>query len=106
MTHKGKTITSNKHKADIFAQHYASVSKLKFDKEERTINRNLKKRLESATVDDSSSQDFTMNELKRAIGKMKRKSAEGPDEIPPSFLKELGPTALVELLAIFNQSFN
>ena len=43
-----------------------------------------------------------MAELKRAIKKMKRKGAAGPDEIPPSFIKELGPIALQELLNIFN----
>ena len=36
---------------------------------------------------------------------MKRKGAEGPDQIPPAFLKELGPIALNELLGIFEQSF-
>ena len=32
--------------------------------------------------------------------------SEGEDEIPPSFLKALGPRAKVELLSIFNQSFD
>ena len=36
---------------------------------------------------------------------MKRKGAAGPDDIPPPFLKELGPCAQQELLAIFNCSF-
>ena len=35
---------------------------------------------------------------------MRRKGAEGPDDIPPMFLKELGQNALNELLAIFNLS--
>ena len=37
---------------------------------------------------------------------MKRKGAQGPDEILPTFLKELGPRALDELLEIFNQSLS
>ena len=35
---------------------------------------------------------------------MKGKGAAGPDNIPPSFLKSLGPLALQELLSIFNSS--
>ena len=46
-----------------------------------------------------------MVELTRAIRKMRRKGAEGPDDIPPTFLKELGHKALTELLSIFNISF-
>ena len=45
-----------------------------------------------------------MEELKAAIGKMRRKGAPGPDDISPAFLKELGPLALEEFLAICNLS--
>jgi hypothetical protein len=101
----GRIITSTKKKADAFARHYAAVSRLQFSKEEREENRRLKKILETPTVGDSSCSDFTMAELKKAITKMKRKGAAGPDEIPPSFLKALGSKALSVLLAIFNLSF-
>ena len=37
---------------------------------------------------------------------MNGKGAAGPDNIPPSFLKSLGPLALQELLSIFNLSFS
>ena len=37
---------------------------------------------------------------------MKGKGAASPDNIPPSFLKSLGPLALQELLSIFNSSFS
>ena len=47
-----------------------------------------------------------MGELLSAIKKMKGKGAAGPDNIPPSFLKSLGPLALQELLFIFNSSFS
>ena len=47
-----------------------------------------------------------MSELQSAIEKMKGKGAAGPDNIPPSFLKSLGPLALQELLPIFNSSFS
>ncbi len=36
---------------------------------------------------------------------MRSKGAPGPDDIPPTFLKALGPRAKNELLEIFNCSF-
>ena len=108
MIHKGKTITSDKRKAEIFIQHYAKVSRHKFSKKERATNRRLKKLLRSRRVGPavSSCRDFSMYELEQAIHAMRRKGAAGPDDIPPSFLKALGPHGKTELLAIFNQSFN
>ena len=109
MIHKGKTITSDKRKADIFLQHYAKVSRLKFKKKrERRLNRRLKKLLRKKSMGpaESSCRDFTMNELEQAIHAMRRKGAAGPDEIPPAFLKALGTHGKTELLAIFNLSFN
>ena len=105
MVHKGKTVTCNRKKADIFMQHYASVSKLKFSKEERALNRSMKKLLSKPTVGDSNCTPFTMRELDKAIKSMRAKGAAGPDDVPPPFLKALGPFAKSELLDIFNQSF-
>ena len=106
--HKGKIITSDKQKAEIFIQHYAKVSRHKFSKKERATNRRLKKLLRSRRVGPavSSCRDFSMCELEQTIHAMRRKGAAGPDDIPPSFLKALGPHGKAELLAIFNQSFN
>ena len=47
--------------------------------------------------------EFTLNELKGAISKIKSRGAPGPDNIPPMFLKNLGPKALERLLLIFNE---
>ena len=108
LEHKGKTVTSNKAKADTFAKAYAQVSSLSFTKEERLeakpMIRNVKKRL-GKQPGETICPPFTMRELKKAIRKMKRKGAPGADDIPPAFLKELGPNALTELLEIFNDSF-
>ena len=46
-----------------------------------------------------------MAELKKAIRRMKSRAAASPDDIPPMFLKNLGPLAMEELLAIFNVAF-
>ena len=105
LLHKGRRITSNKKKADIFMQHYASVSKLKFTSKERDTNRELKQRLSAGTSNPPPA-EFSMRELKRAIAKLRTKGAAGPDDIPPSFLKALGDTALQTLLDIFNSSFH
>ena len=99
---RGKKYTSPKAKANLFADHYSNISKLQLSKEDRTFNREFKKRLESAPTQNVP--DFTMGELKRAIKRMKKKGAPGPDNIPPSFLKNLGEKALTALLKIFNVS--
>jgi len=105
LIHNGKRITSEKKKADCFVSHYANVSKLSFSREEREVTRKCKRMLKHASVDGKSSSDFTMQNLEKALSKMKRKGAPGPDDIPPSFLKELGPIAKALLLSIFNESF-
>ena len=65
-----------------------------------------KKRLNVPSVDNESCPSINMLKLLSAIQKMKRKGAAGPDNIPPTFLKSLGPLALQELLSIFNASFH
>ena len=102
--HKGKTITTNRAKADAFAKHYASVSSLTFSKAERNEIREIKKKIH-APGPDIQVQPFTKKELKAALRKMKRKGAPGCDDIPPAFLKELGPKGLNELLTICNLSY-
>jgi len=104
LCHNGKTITTNKAKADTFARNYARVSSLSFSKADRDVIRDVKKAM-SAPVDEAPQPAFTMKDLKHALKKMKRRGAPGADEIPPSFLKELGPKALSELLFICNCSF-
>ena len=106
LLHNGRRITSNKRKANVFMQFYASVSKLQFNKEDCDTNRELKQRLSNPTGPVDHQPKFTMRELRRAISKMKAKGAAGPDDIPPSFLKALGPIALQTLLNIFNASFH
>ena len=102
----GKTIVNLKDKANVFAKHYAAVSRHDFTREERAFHRDLKKKLHAPSVEDQSCAKLTIAELRRAIQKVRGKGAAGPiDDIPPYFLKALGPKALEELLGIFNQSF-
>ena len=105
---KGKVITTNPKKADAFAKHYASVSKLSFSKEERAINLQLKKRIreeKTKTKEEVSCREFDMCEMDAAIKSRKKNGAPGKDNIPPSFLKNLGTLAKQELLDLFNESF-
>ena len=106
LVHNGKSITSDIRKADVFMQHYASVGRHKFDKEERSLNREVKKILCQTPGDEGAESSFSMSELNKALKKMNKKSAPGSDDIPPSFLVALGPKAKQVLLDIFNLSFN
>ena len=92
MIHGKARLISNKAKANIFSSHYASVSRLKFNKNERTTNCEAKQMLRSKGVDDESTQEISMPELEKAIQRMRAKGAPGPDDIPPTFIKALGPT--------------
>ena len=106
MSHDGRTITDTKSKANVFINHYARVSKLKMSQSDRDINRQFKKSIKVPSADDESCAPILMSELQSAIKKMKGKGAAGPANIPPSFLKSLGPLTLQELLSFFNSSFS
>ena len=102
----GKVITTNPKKAEAFAKLYAGVSKLTFSKQERSRNRKLQVRMRNLIgPDDESCRDFDPKELQNALKAMKTNGAPGADDIPPSFLKNLGPLATKELLNILNTSF-
>jgi ribonuclease HI len=103
----GKRYTGAKQKADQFVNHYAKVSTLEFSQEEEeSVNKRIKEALRDPKNKDNAFPHFTPRELSRALNKMKIKGAPGPDDIPPSFLKNLGPKAFMFLLNIFNLSID
>ena len=108
MDHNGRLITCNRKKADIFALHYAGVSKLKMSKKNRKENRLLKQHLRRwrSSHHQDEIHNFTATELQSAILRMRSKGAPGPDDIPPTFLKHLGPRAFNWLLHICNKSLH
>ena len=106
MSHNGRTITDIKSKANVFINHYARVSNPSMSQSNRDTNRQFKKRRNTPSVDIESSVPLLMDKSQSAIKKMKCKGAAGPDNIPSSFLKSLGPLVLQELLSIFNSSFS
>ena len=99
-----KILTSNPSKADGFTAHYAKVSKISFSAEERSRIRLAKRTVNSPSADDSTTADFSIINLNRALKKIKNRGAAGPDENPPTFLKNLGNHAKTELLRVFNMS--
>ena len=101
MSHNGGTITGIKSKANVFINHYARASKLILSQSDRDTNQQFKKDLNAASVDDESCAPLLMGELQSTIKKIKGKGAAGPDNIPPSFLRSLGPLTLQELLSTF-----
>ena len=101
MSHNGGTITGIKSKANVFINHYARASKLILSQSDLDTNQQFKKGLNAASVDDESCAPLLMGELQSAIKKIKGKGAAGPDNIPPSFLRSLGPLTLQELLSTF-----
>ena len=106
ISHNVRTITDIKSKVNVFINHYARVGKLKMSQSDRDTNRQLKKRIKVSSVDNEGCAPLIMSGLQSAVKKMKGEGAAGPDNIPPSFLKSLGPLALQELLSIFNSSFS
>ena len=106
MSHNSRTITDIKSKANVFIDHYARVSKFNMSQCDRDTNRQFKKRIKVPSVDDESCSPLLMSELQSVIKKMKGKGTADPDNIPPSFLKPLGPLAHQELLSIFSSSFS
>ena len=105
ISHNGHTITDAKAKANIFVSHYARVSNLPMTVEDRNLIKEFKKRIDSPSTDNKMCSRLTMGELISAVWMMKCKVAADPDDIPPTFLKALGPIALQELLEIFNTLF-
>ena len=92
-------------KADAFAKHYADVSRLEFSKGERRRNRVVRKRM-GRIIDkkEESCNDFSPPKMETALKFMKTKGAPGSDDIPPSFLKNMGPKASQKLSDIHNES--
>ena len=105
LLHNDKVVTSPHKKADLFMNHYAKVSSLKMSNSDRKKKKELMKQIKRNGPEEEICRDFDMRELQKAIKLMKGKGAAGPDDIPPTFLKNLGDIALTELLGIMNQSF-
>ena len=83
---------------NLFAKHYAGVSKPKLPKQERSTVREAKRYIGAPVGDGEYCKSFTMRELTRALKQMKRKGTSGADDIPPHGARSL-------LLDLFNELF-
>ena len=100
----GKTLTG-KTAANAFAKAYAQESNTTIPKQLEKEVRQEEKERTTTEAHDSMKKDITMEELKRAIGQLKKKKSPGPDGITNEMLQHLGNTATLKLLDIFNLSW-
>ena len=109
LAHNGKEYLPGGQKAELFARHYASVSRLRLSKPERARARAARRRvgrLSEGEDEGQESEPFSMDELERALHLMKARSAGGADGVAPRFLKAFGPVARQFLLDCFNTSWS
>ena len=109
LEHGGRSFVTDTAKADVFIKHYASVSRHKFSRAERKVDRGVRVRLTEDRRNPEplgpESDDFSMEELVASLKAGKAKGAEGPDGLAPQFLKNLGEVARCFMLDTFNKSW-
>ena len=106
----GERIYANdKEKADLFIRHYAQVSKLKLDKEDRKIrkgvNVGLKHSCEHHNDKQNPCKEFTIHELNAAIKKLPNGKASGEDDILNEMLIAANENIRKHILHIANLSW-
>ena len=93
-------IPSPKEQANILINHYASISRLAQNRQDRTIRRQL----HSTRIPENFPPQFTPAMVQKAIKQSGSSKARGLDNISYAHLKHLGPVALGALTDIFNLS--
>ena len=87
----------------VFAKTYRGFAKLPIQKEDRIIRKYIRKRMKRRPlVHQEAEQEFTMEELGRALSEAKNNKATGEDDIPYEMLKNLGEKAKEVLLWLYN----
>ena len=97
LEHEGSTTTDPKEMADIFTTAYATQFNLVDDEVPSLVFENK--------PGDEGNEEFTMRELKRQLKKLKDKKAPGPDGVWNTMLKKLPETFMVQLLRLFNMTW-
>ena len=99
-------IQQGKRAANVFAKSYAKESDTSIPRvRERKIRKEETERSNKYEEDTEIQKCLTMKELKKAVNKLKKKKAPGPDNITNEMLQHLGNTALQKLLDIYNLSW-
>jgi hypothetical protein len=109
LEHGDRSFVSDTAKADVFIKHSASVSRHKFSRAERKVDRDVHVRLTENRLNfeplGPESDDFLMEELVFSLKAGKAKRAEGPNGLALQFLKNLGEVARSFMLDTFNKSW-
>ncbi|KAI5754580.1 hypothetical protein M8J77_009716 [Diaphorina citri] len=107
--HNGRSISDDKKIASLFNTNYTSKYNIpkQYKKLERKIKRKIKlEKRQQTSLPESAKEIFTKNysltELNQAIAKLRNKSAPGPDNIHPEFLKHMGTKAKLKMLEFLN----
>ena len=103
----GKSYTDDKDKANLFAKTYRGFAKLPIQKEDRITRKYIRRRMKRRPlVHQEAEQEFTMEEMDRALSEAKNNKATGEDDIPYEMLKNLGEKAKEVLLWLYNSCWN
>ena len=100
-----QTLTGKK-AANKLSEHFKENSNLNIPREKsREIRQKIKSEQRKQEPSECMTASFSMQELNRAILKLKNKKAPGPDGITNEMIKHLSSYAKEYLLEIFNQSW-
>jgi ribonuclease HI len=104
----GKTLTTDRTKANAFARFYSANSKLRIRKEDRVLHSEVATTINSLKYGppQQSECSLTPQELTAAIRAASANSAPGADQVHPSMIKHLTESALIHLLAIFDDCWS
>ncbi|PAA87688.1 hypothetical protein BOX15_Mlig033504g5 [Macrostomum lignano] len=105
VVNEGREARTDKEKAAVFINLYASNSKVQLGKEERALRAEVAKKLRTYNEGAEFSTPFTREELKDALDQMAADKKGGVDGIEVRFLKNLPEQCLDRWLDIFNRSW-
>lgn len=98
MTFNDKTVTTNADKAALFSEFFASVFR------ERPINNQIIQSLDSRIEQNCFNLVITPGCIFAALESLDTGKGQGPDKIPPLFLRECSESLALPLNLIFNKS--
>ncbi|GBM58428.1 hypothetical protein AVEN_63785-1 [Araneus ventricosus] len=106
LTSNGKTFTTNSDKALALAKYYATICRL--PKNKKKFSNSLKTTVGCLNREDDQlfNDNFTLNELLKAMKETKRGKSAGTDDLPAELFLNLGKKAISTLLLFYNIIWN
>ena len=103
---EGSRLLTGRQAADRFAEDYARESNIPITaSKQRDARRELRESKPTRTTARPMQQPLRLDELQRALRKLKPRKSPGPDGITNEMLIHLGSAAVCKLLQIFNHSW-